>query len=196
MAAFFRTLWRRPRVRIAVFAVLAGIFTGATMIALPIEDYLLGARTTLVRKPVPQDIVVIEIDERSVQAFDVQDVPRSTDAKVVAALLDAGGKRVFFDRSFHFPKDSAGDAAFAEMLRRYPGQVFLGALADENDPLDAVSMLPAPAFREHVGITALMAFQHPFGLSFSFPVAVRAGDTVIPGLAAGIAGVEGQPGEV
>lgn len=190
---FLVRLWRSRRARIILSAVLVGITFGITKLGLPVEDVLIGARTVVRREEAPKDIVVVALDERTLREIGLDDAPRSDDAKVIEAIFDAGAKRVFFDRSYHFREEASGDVALAKTLSRYPGKVFFGGNAASSDGDDFVSMLPAEIFRKSVGVTSLSGFNHPFMLSVSFPFRSEAEAGAIPSMSSKLANLENPP---
>lgn len=184
-----RRVWSSRRFRIWLTAVLVGIFFGITALGLPLEDLYTGARSVLLRKPVPQSIVVVKIDQRTLDAMGADDVPRAKDAELLDRLFDEGVRRVFFDRSYHFQEDADQDNALAAALRRNEGRVFFGTIMGEGDGLTETSMTPAPVFASAQWVS-LMVLAHPFKLNFSFPYKSRAGDREIPVMSAALAGVD------
>ena len=84
-----------------------------------------------------QDIVLVEIDNASIDALGRWPWPRELHAQLVNRLADAGAAAVVYDVLFTEP--SAGDAQFAQALARVP--TFLPILltpADENGRRRAV----------------------------------------------------------
>lgn len=188
---FLRRIWRSKRVRIVVTSLLVGIGAGVVELAMPLEDLLLDVRTVIRRQPAPQDIVVVELDDASLTALgETNDVPRSADAKLIQNLLESGVKRIFFDRTYQFPEEAEQDQILIETLQRYPGQIFLGALPEAVDQAGIVSKLPAPKFREHVGVTSLEGYMRPFGWSWMLPIRSAADGEFLPSMSAKLAGKE------
>ena len=186
-------IWKSRRARIILSAILTGVFFGISALGLPAEDVLSGTRTLVWRETAPQDIVVVEIDESTLSQIGTDDTPRSADAKLVKTLFDQGVSRVFFDRTYYFQEDAAGDQALAKALKQYPDRVFMGALKGETDSATEVSMLPACIFRGDVGVVSLMAYYHPFKLSVSFPFKSSTPDGEVPSMAAKLADLDNPP---
>jgi CHASE2 domain-containing sensor protein/two-component sensor histidine kinase len=86
-------------------------------------DHYLRART----QAVSQDIVLVEIDNASIDALGRWPWPRSAHAELVNRLADAGAAAVVYDVLFTEP--SADDAQFSRSLARVPSflPILLGA---------------------------------------------------------------------
>lgn len=193
-ASFFRRLRGSRRVRIIVSAVLIGIFCGVTKLGLPLEDGIIAARTALRHNVADKEIVVVTIDDETLNELHSDDVSRENDAQVLHNLFAAGASRVIFDRSYHFRENAEQDRLLADTLLQYPNNVFMGAMNAEDDPPDGdASLLPAPIFRERVKVVSLVGFKHPFKLSVSFPFKTKTEQGDVPGMAALLANLEELP---
>ena len=183
--------WASRRFRIAFYSLLAGVIAGFTSLLLPLEDVLVMSRAVVRSQSAPQTVVVVGIDDRTLNAIGANDVTREQEAVVLNRLFAAGAKRVFFDRRFRFEKDPQGDRALIEAFAKAPGTAFLAASAtDTDDPFGTLSDVPAPKFRENTGLVGITGLVHPFGIGASFPVTW---DTVVgpvPGIAAKLANRE------
>jgi len=183
-------LWKSRRLRIIVTALLIGVICGETKLLLPAEDVLIAARTAIRRQPAPQDIVVVNIDVQTLDALNVDDPPRSLDAQVIEELIESGVNRIFFDRSYQFTEEAKEDQILAATLKKHPGRIYFGATSEIGEPVEMATAIPAPIFRDHVGITSLVGFYHPFKLSTDFPLKSWNGQRYVPSLSAMLAGVE------
>jgi diguanylate cyclase len=163
--------WSSLRFRITVYAILAGIFAGAVNLFLPLEDLNINVRSELLKRDVPQDIVVIGVDDATLAALQANDVSRADDAKLIGKLMDAGVERVYFDRRFRFEGNAEADAAFIAALKQHRGKVFLpvGAAHDANAG-DTIGLMPAKQFSDNSELIAVSGLYHPFGLMISFPL--------------------------
>lgn len=112
----------------ALLLVLLGLLAWTLEPVLPLESsigprLLFAARGTL---PPPDEVLVVAIDERSAQAFNLPERPRqwprSLHAELVTQLYAAGARLVAFDLTFEAP--TADDEAFARSLRQ-AGNVLL-----------------------------------------------------------------------
>jgi EAL domain-containing protein (putative c-di-GMP-specific phosphodiesterase class I)/CHASE2 domain-containing sensor protein len=191
LLARLRLAWDNRRVRIVVSALLLGVFCGTLEVALPLEDLFVAARSKLRHEKADGSIVVLELDDRTLEGLRDRDVSPALDAKVIQNLMSAGAKNVFFNRDYGFSPKLPGTAELRQVLQRYPGKVYLGASgkagSDGNQPL---SLLPAEEFREHTGLVSMAVARHPMNLGFSFPLSTPSVVGRLPSLSAAMAGVE------
>jgi len=196
MAVFdlLRRIWRSKRVRIVVTSLLVGIVAGVVQLGMPLEDFLLDVRTVVRREEAPKTITVVAIDDASLQAFDSVDVPRSADAVLIRKLFEKGARRVFFDRTFDFQGNPEGDQELVKTLKAFEGRVFFGAShADTDMPEEMLSSVPNRKFRDHVGVTAIIAKVNPFELSFFYPFKYQTSLGEVPSLSAKLANLDELP---
>lgn len=185
-----RAAWHNRRLRIVISAVLLGVFCGTWEVALPLEDLYVAARTKLRHEVADGSIVVVELDDRTLETLRDRDVSPGLDARLIDNLMKAGAKNVFFNRDYSFPPKLAGADALRAVLKQYPGKVYLGAIGTPgSDGSTPLSVLPAQEFREHAGLVSMAVARHPMNLSFSFPLSSSTTAGQVPSLAAAMAGV-------
>ena len=88
----FREAWQNPRWRIVISALFLGAFCGTLEVTLPLNDLFVAARTKLRHEKASGDIVVVKIDDRTVEALGYNDVNPGLDAKLIEILM----KNVYF----------------------------------------------------------------------------------------------------
>ncbi|GFE72597.1 EAL domain-containing protein [Novosphingobium sp. TCA1] len=183
-------VWKSARFRIVFWAALTGVLLGVTGAALPLEDVLVNGRTWLRMHPSNGEIVMVLQDGKTLEELEVLDVTRADDALVIRNLQGAGVKRVFIDRFLNDHEKDQGRAQFLEALKAFPNRVFLGAMPAKDGPRgNYAAAMPSRAFLENAQPVSLLALEHPFNLSTSFPFASNSRIGVIPSMAAKIAGV-------
>ncbi|MBC2777839.1 putative bifunctional diguanylate cyclase/phosphodiesterase [Parasphingopyxis marina] len=125
----------RPGYRIAVFliALAAGAIASTTQVAAPLDDQLRIVRDNIRTHEASGDIVLVEIDARSLAEIDRWPWPRSNHATLVRRLEAAGADMVAFDVDFSSASDPAEDQAFAAALT------------------ESHSLILLPAFRQFAG---------------------------------------------
>ena len=188
--------WRNRRTRIVASALLLGALCGTFEVTLPLEDLFIAARTKLRTVQPSGSIVVVTIDDRTLERLHANDVSRSSDALVIETLLKAGAKKVLFARTYPFSAQADDAPVLLDALRRHPGKVAFGVVPKDGEaPDQPLRQLPAPAFRENAGLVSLAALTHPLNLSYSLPFQTRTSDGAIPSLAAALAGVHGEEDE-
>jgi len=166
-------LLHRKRLKVAVLAVLFGVVSAVIDMPLPAEDLYRAARAQLRVQPAPQDIAVIGIDDKTLNAFDGQ-LSRAEDSKIIDILIASGVTKVVFDRAHADAQNPQLDALFATTLQRHKGKVWLGFAPDVTFEFQQTEkIVPRPEFREHAEIAAMNGYGSPFGLSVKFPTQVE-----------------------
>jgi len=99
--------------------------------------------------PAPEDVVMIGIDDRSLNELGRWPWPRRRHAKLVDLLSDAGAKVIAFDILFSKPDvaDPEGDHLFAVAMRR-SGRVVLPVASERLSAIGITEILPLPVFTE------------------------------------------------
>ena len=107
----------------------------------PFEEQLTNLRFKLLSTPASGELVVVEIDAKSMQKLPVWPWPRSYYATAVARLADAGVERIGFD--VDFSAQSPNDHSFENMLRQHPYKVVLPTFVQtenvDNQPSAIIS---------------------------------------------------------
>ena len=185
-------LLRRKRLKVAIFAILFGLVSAAIDLPLPAEDFYRAVRAELRSRPAPQDVAMIAIDDKTLNAYDRSLPSRVEDSKLIDALFAAGVNRVAFDRAHADPESEKADAIFAQALSRHEGKVSLGFAPRHEVGFQVVEeIVPRPEFRKHVGLAAMNGLGSPFGLSVTFSTQVELEGETHPSLSAFLAGFEG-----
>ena len=192
LKALWRAFKRKKRTRIVVSAAFIGIVAGVIELGLPVEDLFVHGRAVLRQYDAPQDIVVVALDDKTLQEVGQDDVPRTLDAKLIDTLTAQGVEHIYFDRSYAFAEDAAGDAALLAALKRNEGKVSMGAIemGSERDPTDFRTFVPNDLFLDHVEVVSLTGETHPFKLSASFPFHTATPKGDFPSLSAAMSGVK------
>ncbi|WP_086608371.1 EAL domain-containing protein [Erythrobacter donghaensis] len=167
-------LLRRKRIKVAILALLFGVVSAAIELPLPAEDMYRAVRAHLRLRPMPQDIAVVKIDDKTLRAFGGQDPGRVSDSRVVDILIASGVRKVIFDRAHADRESPEADAVFADMLRRQKGKVWLGVSPDFEIGIQQVTDLkPLDQFQQEAALAAMNGLGSPFALSVSFPTYVK-----------------------
>ena len=184
---------RTTRLRIFVWAFILSAIAGAISLPEPLEDIYRGGRNLVRARPADQSVVVVGIDDRTIQALGDANRSRTYDVKLVDTLFARGARRVYYDKVFADLVDPVGDAAFAAALSRHQGRVFLGAMTIYNrQGATQEIVLPAAPFVGRAPYRSLKAFITPFSLSAELFFANQIGGKEYPGIAADVAGVKGS----
>jgi EAL domain-containing protein (putative c-di-GMP-specific phosphodiesterase class I)/CHASE2 domain-containing sensor protein len=185
-------LLRRKRAKIALFAILFGVFSAVIELPLPLEDLYRAARAQLRSRPAPQDIAFIAVDDATIAALAGKEPTRAHHSKVIDNLIGAGVTMVAFDSGQADPSTPKMDAMFEQTLARHQGKVWLGfspALGIGSRFYPEIA--PLPQFRKHVNLAAMNGRGGPFGLSVRFPTRVRFEGAEQPSLSGSLANYKG-----
>ncbi len=186
------SLLRRKRVKVAVFAILFGLVSAAIDLPLPAEDTLRLARAHLRMRPAPQDIVMIAVDDGTLNELGVKLPSRKEESEVIDRLFEAGVEKVVFDRAHADPETPQADAQFARTLERHRGKVWLGMSPEMDLGFQKnAEILPLEPFRDRAGMASMYGQLSPFGLSAVFPTEVELHGATYPSISAVLAGYDG-----
>lgn len=142
--------WLRSPAALSLYAVL---FVGTMGWLQPLESSLLDLRADWTRRVINSDVILIEIDEKSLHRLHHWPWPRRYHAQLLDTLLDAGVKDVFYDVDFSSVSNPKDDQDLALALARYPrNRLLLPAFVQPRSNLEKdhlVATKPLPEFRKH-----------------------------------------------
>lgn len=183
------------RGRILLWTTLVALIVGALELAEPAEDWYRMLRNTFHVDAPSGEIVVVGIDDASVNRIGVWPWRREVFAKLVDATREAGARRTFFDIIFNASGQAADDAAFLAALQRSKS-VYL-ASTFRTDPATGrrVAKLPNPEFQRAASVVSI-AINYSNLLSIrDVPYAVTLDGRTVPHIGAELAGVHQPPGK-
>ncbi len=116
-----------------------------------VERELTVLRFAATPRTASRDIVLVEIDSRSLTSLGVWPWPRTHHAEVVRRLVAASAQRIAFDVDFSATSTAAADARFEQALARSGGRVILPVFRRPDQGADAGGLAsPLPRFADHV----------------------------------------------
>ena len=89
-----RTGQRAKRRRIAIVAIVLGLFAALIELPMPLEDGFKAARAELRTREAPGDIVVVAIDDATLNALATDRPTRRQDAQLVDRIFAQGASRL------------------------------------------------------------------------------------------------------
>ena len=185
---------RRKRLKVAIFAILFGLVSAAIELPLPAEDAFRAVRAQLRQHAAPQDIVMVAVDDATLNALAKPLPTRQDDSDLIDRLAASGVDMIVFDRAHADPETPATDAAFARTLDRHKGKVWLGISPEAGEGFEKSDVLqPHEAFRHRVGLASMQGQSSPFGLSAMFPTEVELDGATYPSISALLADYDGPP---
>lgn len=185
-------LLRRKRAWVAGCALLFGAIAGLIDLALPAEDFYRAVRAELRSRPVPQDIAMIALDDKTLKAFNGDFPSRADEARLVEALFAAGVERIAYDRAHSQAETPEADAAFVKTLERHKGKVWIGIVPRQEYGFQVVEeTVPLPEFRKRSNLASMTATGSLLGLSMKMPTRVELDGQTHPSLSAALADYTG-----
>ena len=189
------TIDRSP-LRLLLWTALAGLIFGLIGFGEVPEDLLRASRNRMHTHQASGDIVLVSVDDKSLRALGRWPWPRSTHAKLVQDLTDAGAKRIFFDIMFETRSDPREDRAFAKAIREsgrvtLPVRARTGMISGATTTPDS---MPLPILKDHSDIGTISVAYNYHNSVWYLPYAEQIGDKVVPSFAAKLARVSGPVG--
>jgi EAL domain-containing protein (putative c-di-GMP-specific phosphodiesterase class I)/CHASE2 domain-containing sensor protein len=180
------------RVRLLAWATLAGLIFGAIDFGEPLENHLRIARNWVRQHDASGDIVVIGVDERSLDRIGKWPWPRHYHGELTDNLRRLGARKIVFDLIFSARSDPKEDQAFAAALERSKGEVILPTRF-MLDPVTGkrTDNIPLPEFRKHSSLTNVNFLYNGWGHVWELPYSVTIGGSNYPSLASVLAGTSG-----
>lgn len=178
-----------------LFIAVAGLIFGAIQLGQPLEDLLRVERNLLHPHKASGDIVLVTIDNQSLQSVGRWPWPRRDFAQLVDKLTAAGAKRIFFDLAFYGPTDPADDDRFGDSLRR-SGRVVLavkGSLVREGQLADEP---PLKMLASHAQLGAIGAHYDFHNAVWRLPYSLESANGRLSEFAALLANRSGPTGEL
>jgi adenylate cyclase len=153
-------------------------------------------------KPAPDAVVIVAIDDATVQRAGAYPVPRKALASLLRRLAEGGAKAIAFDMLFLDPSTDEADRALADAMRQTPcatgaaaqfasGESFaatrLGAHLSAMLPLADRLLMPIPPIASACGPGLVNLSADAGGVPRYMPLLIRVGDRIAPSLALGAA---------
>lgn len=187
---------RKSRFQLLFWAALFSALVGAIGLGEPIEDLLRDVRNVVREHPASGEIVLVAIDDRSLDKIGKWPWSRSYHAALVNNLREAGAKNVYFDIDFSFAADPQGDEAFRKALARGNKDVMLAArvLVDPSTG-ERSDLIPIQPLREEVELININVKYNYRGEVRRLPYDFKVAGMDIPSMAARLAGESRGGGE-
>lgn len=147
---------------VAVFLLYrAGVFEG-------LSKGLLGRQYELLRATRTSDLVLVEVDAKSLRELSAWPWPRTYHGEVLHRLARAGARSVFFDIDFSSPSTQSEDLALTMALATLPrGMVMLPTFAqrDTSSPDSPIAIsMPRASFAQSTQLVSVNLFPERDGL--------------------------------
>lgn len=183
---------KRKPWRLLMWAGAVGLLFGFFFTPNPLEDALRTARNHLHYHKASGDIVLVTIDNQSLQKVGRWPWPRRQYGELVDRLTAAGAKRIFFDYVFYAASDPDDDRQFADSIKR-SGRVVLavngslvrhGQLADER---------PLALLSQNAKLGAIGVYYNYQNAVWQLPYSLSSPQGQVPSFASLLANRSGHP---
>jgi EAL domain-containing protein (putative c-di-GMP-specific phosphodiesterase class I)/CHASE2 domain-containing sensor protein len=178
---------RRQRLKLLLWPLVFALLFGLTGFGELVENALRIMRNEVREQPVSGQIVLVQVDDKSLREIDNWPWPRARQAKVIDEINRLGAKRLVVDILYTGPSERAGDQALAASLSRWR-DVTLAAqtrIGDLDGKLDKGFPIPLFASRAKIGSIAF-----PFdwqGAVWKLPLSMELEGKRMPSLSSVIA---------
>ncbi len=151
---------KRRLPHLLVFALVAVVYLVGALT--PVEHALMDLRFRFLPKEASGELVVVEIDARSLDELDSWPWPRSYYANAIDRLLAAGASKIALDVDVSASADPLGDGALAAALERAKGRVILPVFEQPASQGDAeanlLQTMPQEIFHRHARLASVNMF--------------------------------------
>lgn len=174
--------------RTIALSLLLSLAAGLTSIAEPIDRVIEAFVGSVAWRPVSGDIVMVELDAKTLDASPNRDYAPRHYARVVDAVNAAGAKRLFVDFYFDRREKDRDFPLLVDAVKRMGPRAVL-AVPTRTAPGtgENISTFPSPAFGKEVRIASI-AWETEFWQLWRVPISYAADGQVLPSFASLIAG--------
>ncbi|EZP70362.1 Diguanylate phosphodiesterase [Sphingomonas paucimobilis] len=184
----------RARVSALLLAILIVIAISLAGAGSGLERQLRNWRDSIRSHAATGQVVIVEIDARSIAAIDRWPWPRRYYSQFLSRVGEAAPDAVGFDVDFSAPSAPTDDAAFAKALARFAGTVVLPSFRQESGGGEKrmAENLPLPAFAAHSFVGSVNVHPDPDGVIRTYSFGERIGGTLRPSISALLADNRGK----
>ncbi|PCJ61525.1 MAG: hypothetical protein COA65_00765 [Rhodospirillaceae bacterium] len=151
---------KRRLPHLLVFALVALVYLIGALA--PVENALMDLRFRMLPKEASGELIVVEIDAKSLATLDTWPWPRSYYATVIDRLFKAGASTIALDIDLSSSADPAGDKALAAALERAKDRVILPVFEQPASQgileADLLQTMPLEIFRRHARLGSVNMF--------------------------------------
>ena len=177
------------RIAMVLAAIVAAIVAMNLGIGQGVEHDLRTMRAGWRAHAASGDLVIVEVDARSVAALDHWPWPRRYLAAAVDRLQADHARTIAFDIDFSSRSSPIDDASFAAALKRSGGAVILPTFTQNADSggTHTIDTLPMPAFRQSSFIAAVNVQPDADGVVRHYPLSIPTQGVTRPSIGAMLA---------
>ncbi|HEY0625229.1 MAG TPA: EAL domain-containing protein [Allosphingosinicella sp.] len=189
--------WDRRKLRLFLCALVLGLVSGLLGLGSLPEDFFRDLRAMAQRQAPSGQIVIVGIDDRSIQQIGRWPWPRRYHAELIDRLVAGGAERVLVDVDFSSPSDPVNDAALENALTRAKKKVVLPVhFSVDPGNGERVDLLPLPAFSRSAELATINVRYNYRGEVRDLPYALPIAGTSYLSFGAVISGKSGRAYEM
>lgn len=175
-------------------ALLTALVLSSAGVGNEVERQLTNLRASFLEKPASGDVVIVEIDARSLQAVDNWPWPRAHYAKAIDVLTAAGASQIAFDVDFSSRSTAMQDQILAEAIARSDATVILPTMRQQASTVQSefVESLPIEMLRENAFLASVNVHPDELGQLNDYSFGTTTAGIARPSLASMIAEVSGD----
>ncbi|MDZ3833743.1 MAG: EAL domain-containing protein [Sphingopyxis sp.] len=168
-------------------SLLLSIIVGITGAATPIDRMIEIATGRLAWRPVSGETVIVELDDKTLQAVTDQEFNVDYHTRLIRAIDAAGAKQLLVDFTYERRLKDPDFPKLASAVRAMGDRIVLAVASPEYAGNEAVvDTWPAPAFGNEAR-QACICWEYAFWQVWRVPVAVRADEQLLPSFASVLA---------
>ncbi len=185
-----------PRRKIMLWVAIVGILFGLLDFGAPLEDALRIGRNNLRSQNGSGDIVLVAIDNRSVEELGEWPWPRSRYAQLVDQLRSSGAVKIGLDLDLPGRSNLAEDRLLSEALAHTPNAIILSTrFVQDPGTKSRTQVLPLAAFQEHTTLASTNSQYNFRNEVWRLPYSIEIEGRSYPTFAAALAGSSIRKGE-
>jgi diguanylate cyclase len=182
-----------PSLKTLLWATLLAAVVGIWQIGAPIDMMVQIARGNMQSRAASGNVVIVAIDDKSVQDLNAWPWPRRYHAALLDRLTAAGAREIAFDDNFETATTREDDQAFEEALKRSRGKASLAARFQiDTYGQQAESTLPIASFRHDAKLANINFVKDDFDRVARLPLNTSQSKGLIPSISARLANIESE----
>lgn len=166
--------------RTIALSLLLSLAAGLSSITQPLDRFFESAVGRVAWRPVSGDIVVVALDDKTLEAFGNNDFSMTQHARVVDAVNGLGAKRLFIDFIYQRREANRDFPLLAQAVRRMGDRAVLAVEAKSAEAGAAeLSDLPSPDFGTKAPVASI-GWEYEFWQVWRVPSALNVAGRIFP----------------
>jgi diguanylate cyclase len=182
---------RDPRRKVLLWATILTLFCGITEIGQPIDMALQIARNAVRSQPVSGDIVIVGIDDKTLEQLGPFPLPNDAHAKVLNALVSMGARSVHYDVYLRHSNDINANRAMENAIINSNINVTLPVGLSKNPKTGIKEQITSASyFRKITNESSITSNQNFFGFVTRLPYEITTNGHNLPSISSKVAHIQ------